>query len=538
MGIVAEDHETGVPDVSVIVAVYNTMPYLTRCLTSLVEQSIGTRRMQIIAVDDGSTDGSPAELAAFAKRYPHLITVITQANSGGPAAPSNRGLDVATGRYVFFSGADDYLGREALERLVAAADECDSDVVAGRMVGDSGRYVPQDIFSQTNYDVDLFNSTLPFAVSNTKLFRRSMIEEHGIRYPEDLPFGSDQPFTVAACVHAKRISVLSDYDYYYAVKRRGRENITYQASHELRLWCTGRIMEATAALLEPGPQRDAVMRRSFASELSKLTRADFRKLDRDVQERIGVGIGKLADRFLTDGIRETLDASRRVRISLAQYGYIDDLISVVRQNAAKKHPPLVVDDGRLYLAYQCFRDERDLPDAWFFVSDDPAELIARQIDVRSTGWRGRRVGRDALVISAVSPTDQAEMAAAGLRVTIGGVDGQLFVKEAKSGSGTSLRIQFPMRQLMSECPKLGGRKQMIADVSVNGTAFHAPLRVPSGVSRPRRLATNGLRPYFVRPIRQPDGELAIEFWPASAGDIMQSLRRRLRIGARLRALRS
>src|SRR6185369_3956414 len=54
------------PDVSVILAVYNTMPYLTECLQSLIRQTIGHARMEIIAVNDGSTDESPAELERFA----------------------------------------------------------------------------------------------------------------------------------------------------------------------------------------------------------------------------------------------------------------------------------------------------------------------------------------------------------------------------------------------------------------------------------------------------------------------------------------
>ena len=78
------------PDVSVIVAVYNTMPYLTECLTSLVGQSIGAGRMQIVAVDDGSTDRSGAELDRFAARHPGLFTVVHQRQlrrSGRPVQP-------------------------------------------------------------------------------------------------------------------------------------------------------------------------------------------------------------------------------------------------------------------------------------------------------------------------------------------------------------------------------------------------------------------------------------------------------------------
>jgi cellulose synthase/poly-beta-1,6-N-acetylglucosamine synthase-like glycosyltransferase len=75
------------PDISVIIAVYNTMPYLTRCLKSLVNQTIGVARVEVVAVDDGSTDGSGAELDRFTSEYPGVVRVIHQPNSGGPAAP-------------------------------------------------------------------------------------------------------------------------------------------------------------------------------------------------------------------------------------------------------------------------------------------------------------------------------------------------------------------------------------------------------------------------------------------------------------------
>jgi poly(ribitol-phosphate) beta-N-acetylglucosaminyltransferase len=513
------------PDVSVVVAVYNTMPYLTRCLESLVRQSIGRRRLEVIAVDDGSTDGSAAELAAFARRYPEMFVVLSQPNSGGPAAPSNRGLERATGRYVFFLGADDYLGKRALENMVAVADAYDADIVAGRMVGDNGRFVPQDIFFSTDYDVDLYTSALPFAVSNTKLFRRELLDKHHVRYAEDMPFGSDQPFTVAACVHARRICVLADYDYYYAVKRSDRDNITYRSSHELRLECTGRIMDATAGLIPPGEQRDAVMIRSFYSELSKLTRSDFRKLDRDVQERVVAGIGDLADRYLTAGIRARLETSRRVRILLAQRRDLDALLSVVTENA-RKQVPMVVDNGRLYLAYHCFRDERGWPDEWFFISDNPAELVARQVDVRKVTWVGPRLGRDRLIITAVSPTSIGEIRAARLRVMIG--ESAAAVRLEPRGEGTVLRITFRLRQLMTECPRLGGQRQIVAQVAVGGDKFSAPLRLPAKTRRRRRLGHIGVRYYFVTPVRQPDSEFALEYRLATRAEVTQSVRDRIR----------
>ncbi|MGW2995383.1 glycosyltransferase, partial [Streptomyces sp. NPDC001193] len=65
-------HHASVPDITVIIAVYNAMPYLNECLDSALGQSLGAERLEVIAVDDGSTDGSGAELDRYADRYPQV----------------------------------------------------------------------------------------------------------------------------------------------------------------------------------------------------------------------------------------------------------------------------------------------------------------------------------------------------------------------------------------------------------------------------------------------------------------------------------
>ena len=104
------------PVVSVIVPVYNVEPYLSECLDSVLTQSIGLDRLELIAVDDGSTDGSAEILDRYADRHPDM-RVFHEPNSGGPGRPRNVGLNHASGKYIFFLDADDYLGRQALERL-------------------------------------------------------------------------------------------------------------------------------------------------------------------------------------------------------------------------------------------------------------------------------------------------------------------------------------------------------------------------------------------------------------------------------------
>lgn len=357
-----------VPDVTVVVPVYNTMPYLTACLESLVSQSIGLDRLEVVAVDDGSFDGSGEELDRFATDYPQTFQVLHQANSGGPAEPCNRGLEVATGRYVFFLGADDFLGEEALERLVAKADEWASDVIFGRMEGVGGRVVHQAMFKETRSDVDFLSSDLAFAISNTKLFRRSLVQEHRLRYSQNLRVGSDQPFAIAAMLRAGRVSVLSDYTYYYAVRRHDATNITYSSSWRARLQDIGSVMRHVADLVEPGALRDAVLRRHFAWELAKLLKADFLVLSADEQQELIKGIGALADAFLTERISHTLWSSARARLRMAQHGALDRLIEVVAHLQAGTRSPLVLEGDRIFSALPGFRD--GCPDEWFEVTSE------------------------------------------------------------------------------------------------------------------------------------------------------------------------
>ncbi len=516
----------GVADVTVVVPVYNAMPYLRRCLMSLVRQSLGLSRLEVIAVDDGSTDGSGAELDRFVRRFPDVFTVIHQANSGGPAVPSNRALGLATGRYVFFLGADDYLGRQALARLVGAADRYGSDVVAGRMVGCNGRFVPTAIFVRTDPDVDLYASALPFAMSNTKLFRRSLLDAHHIRFPQDLPFGSDQPFTVAACVHARRISVLADYDYYFAVRRRDTTNITYRSSHQQRLACTTQIMAATADLLPPGQRRDAILHRSFASELSKLTRPDFLTLDRATQTHIAAGIAHLADQYLTQPIATRLDVNRRLRLRLAQHHHLDHLLALIEHNASHQPPPLRLDqhpDGdRLYATHPGFRQTPAFPDAWYLITDSPTQTIAHQLQPTTLTWtRYRR--RTTPTLNLHSPHPPATLVNADLRLTVGTTHATVTAHADGPTGGSTLHAELPLHEFLTHRPRSVHSHDIYVEAGSDGSTSRIPLPMPVTVSRRERLAFAGPRPYVVRANRRADGEMSIDIIPVTLARIARRL---------------
>ncbi|WP_031514522.1 glycosyltransferase family 2 protein [Streptomyces sp. NRRL F-5123] len=510
------------PDVTVVVAVYNTMPYLTDCLTSLVEQSIGLDRLEVVAVDDGSTDDSLKELERFASLHPGTVKVLRQPNSGGPAAPSNKALDAATGRYVFFIGSDDRLAPYALERMVAAADEHGSDVVVGKMEGTNGRYVHQELYQETRHDVTFTNSALPWTVANTKLFRRELVERHGLRFPEDMPVGSDQPFTIEACLRASRISVLADGTYYYAVKREDAGNITYRANHEARLACAARVMDHVAGLVEPGPLRDAVLMRHFRWELAKLLQDDFPALDAAVRERLVKGIADLADRYLTDAVRDSMGVKQRVRIGLAQAGRTAELCALIEDEAEHGAPPFVLEGEHAYARYPGFRDaDAVLPMRWFeVVEESVAGRLAAGARATSAVW-GRASGQGPVLdVTArigllgsygAGPAFGASLVMEGPADTADVAVDTRVKGTPKGGAATLVAGRVPLRSLVAAAPRTAVRWRPVLAVTLAGKPYRVRLRA-AGVQR-QRVLLRGMRAYAVSLTSDDKGRLVCKVAP-------------------------
>jgi glycosyltransferase involved in cell wall biosynthesis len=215
-------------DVSIIIPVWNAVEFLPICFDSIVSQTWDHSRIEVILIDDGSTDGSGALCDDYARKHP-MFSVYHQENTGGPSAPRNRGIEVATGEFIFFCDNDDYFGPEAVERMVGHAHAWESDILLAKMGQVGGRDIPRQVFKQEQPKADLYTSAVTSTLGPWKLYRRSLIADNGIRFPEDCTF-DDSVFTLHAMLLAKTISVANDYEYYYWVLRSDGGNITTGAT--------------------------------------------------------------------------------------------------------------------------------------------------------------------------------------------------------------------------------------------------------------------------------------------------------------------
>ena len=216
---------------------------------------------------------------------------------------------MATGRYVFFIGADDYLGaRGAGAAGRPRPTSYGSDVVLGKMVGVNGRYVHQAMYADGNRDdINLFDSALPWSLSNTKLFRRRADRAAPAALSRGAA-GRQRPAVHPArrACAARRISVLADYECYYAVRRVDASNITYRhATGRGFLRDAASIMELRGGVDRRRAPRDAVLRRHFTWELAKLVGTISSLRPADQQEQVHEGSARWPTDTSTESIRDT-----------------------------------------------------------------------------------------------------------------------------------------------------------------------------------------------------------------------------------------
>jgi glycosyltransferase involved in cell wall biosynthesis len=208
-----------IPKVSVIVPVYNKSRYLHACISSILGQSLTP--IEVIVVDDASTDGSAEIVEDFMKQDDRIMLLRSNRNHG-PGPARNRGLREASGSYVQFTDADDVLPRGAIELLSSMAVQSDLPAVRGAMAvftDDPARYRVEDQIQTIDRRCFDFRESralwLPWG-HTCYLFHRRFLLDRRLAYPA-LRNGEDPVFLLRVLLQARRLSTTAEVCYLYRV---------------------------------------------------------------------------------------------------------------------------------------------------------------------------------------------------------------------------------------------------------------------------------------------------------------------------------
>jgi glycosyltransferase involved in cell wall biosynthesis len=207
--------------VSVIVPVYNLEKYLSRCLDSLINQTL--TGIEIITVDDASPDNSISILNRYRDKYPSMITIIRSNENLRQGGARNLGLKVAKGQYIGFVDNDDWVDATMYEKLYNEAIKLDSDIV-----------------DCDNYEATEINNIIRSVVSNTKdqigelddekkrkliinngrmftkIFKKSLFDDNDIKFPEKSAYDDNEAMPILLA-SANQVAKVNECLYYYCV---------------------------------------------------------------------------------------------------------------------------------------------------------------------------------------------------------------------------------------------------------------------------------------------------------------------------------
>lgn len=220
------------PNVSVIIPIYNNEKYIERCLDSLVAQTLAD--LQILMINDGSVDGTEEICLRYAQQYPNFEYYYKE--NGGSASARNVGLEHATGEYIGFVDSDDYVEPTMFEKMYLAAKENrDADMVFNAMKEKGSFTTPvPGYYDRKGIEEYIFPNLLPHPTETgtfrsfdwgnwSKLIRRSVIAQNHIRFYDKSRRCEDLCFAFECTIHSQSYVITpAEQLYHYCVSENSK----------------------------------------------------------------------------------------------------------------------------------------------------------------------------------------------------------------------------------------------------------------------------------------------------------------------------
>ena len=217
---------TKTPLVSVIIPVYNVEKYLSKCLDSVINQTL--KNIEIICINDGSKDKSLEILEKY-KNQDTRIKIINHENNG-VAAARNTGYKVAQGEYICFIDSDDWIDATLLEKTYNTIIQDESDIVLFDVINVyNDSYIPvcraKNFIKKYKKHLFYFNEIKDIIYHTptawSKLYKKSFLDKNLLSFPKELRLGEDSPYWLEILFANPKISVLDECLYYYVKRDSG-----------------------------------------------------------------------------------------------------------------------------------------------------------------------------------------------------------------------------------------------------------------------------------------------------------------------------
>lgn len=246
--------------VSVVVPVYNTAPYLRECLDSLVAQTIGNG-LEVLLIDDGSTDGSGDICDDYAIKYPNIIKAFHKPN-GGSASAREMGWQKATGTYITVCDSDDWVESDMYSTLLTLAQQQDADMVICDMFYNYSDGKQVEIHTDYGKQLTSESTTLTVLTNNTcgstwnKLSRRRFFSDFRLHWEEGVNLGEDA-LMLLKYLQIKNLKIIKTDRCLYHYRRRAGENtytnnITFQKWQQLQKVHNWKLQNLNTPEYSPG----------------------------------------------------------------------------------------------------------------------------------------------------------------------------------------------------------------------------------------------------------------------------------------------
>jgi len=238
--------------ISVIIPVYNREELVKRAINSVINQTFGFNNIELIIVDNNSSDNTKKVIESFSHKYENIIPIFRKTNSGSPNIPRNNGIECSNSEYIMFLDSDDVYNVEICEKLYGAIEKYNTDFVEC-WYKDKSDYIVNSDNNSSNNNSYVIHTHMEKDLSNlsgmmwNKLYKKSFLIDNNIRCPSD--FGAEDVYFSYLCysntdqwIEVKYVGYLHEDDSTHLAQLSGAEstfvnclegyNLTYQISKE------------------------------------------------------------------------------------------------------------------------------------------------------------------------------------------------------------------------------------------------------------------------------------------------------------------